>query len=515
MKEVDSKAYNVFRSTLLGTINNVLIVVLSFLSRKLFLQYIGLDYLSVAQVINNLLTIVAFSELGLSNAVLYMLYKPVANDDKKTILRILFLYRRFNRYIGLLILAVGLIVMPALPMFVKTSVPISTVFLIYLINLCLIVSTYFYTYRSILLSVYQKDYIISAISSVISFMRVISQCLIIYITHDYLCFLFLGVISTLIQNLLVYYKTGMLYPFATCFRSVENDLLLLNSDKKILKNNVFSMASVRIAAIVINNTDIVLISWLNTLMVGLIANYMSVSNCLKNLVTILQNALIHSVGISIEERGYEERYHLFRCVLLVNTFIGGIVFVYLGTVWNDIIELWIGKEYIIDIDIVILLLLNVSWGFFIATIWMFRDAAGLFTKVRKMLLFNVILNLLLSIVFGFYLGISGVFLGTIIADIFTDFWYDSKLVYNVLFNRSDYFDYIKHVINNVLITALLTFILNEFFVMLGVSLLSLLIKSSLSICIYMMAFYFIYRRKDEFVYLCNQLIKLKKRLKKG
>ena len=512
MKEVNSKAYNVFRSTVLGAINNVLIVGLSFLSRKLFLQYIGLDYLSVAQVINNLLTIVAFSELGLSNAVLYMLYKPVANDDKKSILRIIYLYRRFNRYIGLLILAVGLIIMPTLPMFVKTSVPLSTIFLIYLINLCLIVSTYFYTYRSILLSAYQKDYIISAISSIISFIRILFQCLIIYFTHDYLCFLFLEVISSLTQNLLVYYKIGILYPFITRLRLAENDLLLLNADKKILKSNVLSMASVRIAAIVINNTDIVLISWLNTLMVGLTANYMSVSNCIKSLVAILQNSLMHSVGISIEERAQEERYRLFRCVLLVNTFIGGVVFIWLGTVWNDIIELWIGKEYIIDIYIVILLLLNVSWGFFIATIWMFRDTAGLFTKVRKMLLLNAILNLLLSIVLCFYLGVAGVFLGTIVADLLTDFWYDSKLVYNDLFNRSDYLNYIKHVIKNVFLVTTLTFTLNEFFVMFDVSLLSLLIKSSLSICIYMMAFYFIYRRKDEFTYLCNQIIKLKKRL---
>ena len=68
-----SKAYNVLLSTLTGLSNSIILLILNLISRNLFLQYIGIEYLSVAQVINDLLTVIAFSELGVTNAVLYML----------------------------------------------------------------------------------------------------------------------------------------------------------------------------------------------------------------------------------------------------------------------------------------------------------------------------------------------------------------------------------------------------------------------------------------------------------
>ena len=92
-----SKIYNVIRNTGMGICNSLVLLGLNLLSRNLFLQYVGLEYLSMAQVINNMLTLAAFSELGLSNAVLYMLYKPVAQKNEMAIMQILFLYRQFNR----------------------------------------------------------------------------------------------------------------------------------------------------------------------------------------------------------------------------------------------------------------------------------------------------------------------------------------------------------------------------------------------------------------------------------
>ena len=94
-----SKAYNVLLSTLTGLSNSIILLILNLISRNLFLQYIGIEYLSVAQVINDLLTVIAFSELGVTNAVLYMLYTPVATNNRDKVIKILYLYRNFNRYV--------------------------------------------------------------------------------------------------------------------------------------------------------------------------------------------------------------------------------------------------------------------------------------------------------------------------------------------------------------------------------------------------------------------------------
>lgn len=248
-----SKAYNVLLSTLTGLSNSIILLILNLISRNLFLQYIGIEYLSVAQVINDLLTVIAFSELGLTNAVLYMLYTPVAMNNRDKVIRILYLYRNFNRYVGICIAIIGLLAMPTLSLFIRTDVPYSTVQLIYLMNLFTSVSSYFYTYRSIMLSVNQKDYVASIISTGCSVIRIIIQCIIIYYTHDYILFLLTSIIATVLQNTIIYYKVGKIYPYI-CNLSKLNKNIEISQEKKDLKSNILSMAFVKITGIAIHNT---------------------------------------------------------------------------------------------------------------------------------------------------------------------------------------------------------------------------------------------------------------------
>ena len=207
-----TKTVNVIRSTATGIANSLIILLLNLISQKLFLQYIGIEYLSVAQVITNLLVVLSFTELGLSHSVTYMLYEPVASDNREEICRILHLYRKFNRYVGCIIGIVGLFFMPFLHLFIKTGIDIYMIYIIYLLNLFTSVSSYFYSYRNVLLGAHQKDYVSSIISTAVSLGRVIIQCFLIYITHSYLVFLIVGLCASIIQNAIIYFLTGKMYP---------------------------------------------------------------------------------------------------------------------------------------------------------------------------------------------------------------------------------------------------------------------------------------------------------------
>ena len=93
----NSKLKNVIRSTFFGCLYHLSKFVMGLVSRKLFLLYIGIEYLSVAQVISSLLTVLSFSEMGIQNAVLFMLYKPMAEENISDIQQLTMLYRKFNR----------------------------------------------------------------------------------------------------------------------------------------------------------------------------------------------------------------------------------------------------------------------------------------------------------------------------------------------------------------------------------------------------------------------------------
>ena len=61
-----SKTENALRNAVIGITNNVVVLVLHLLSRKLFLRYLGIEYLSVEQVARSLLSILSFSEMPCS-----------------------------------------------------------------------------------------------------------------------------------------------------------------------------------------------------------------------------------------------------------------------------------------------------------------------------------------------------------------------------------------------------------------------------------------------------------------
>lgn len=490
----NSKTQHVIKSTFFGILNNITVAILNFVSRKLFLEYIGLEYLSVSQVVTNLLVVLSFTELGLSNSVLYMLYKPVAEGDEGTVKRIISLYKRYNYVVGAAISVLGLALMPFLHMFISTSIPMAQIYIFFLLNLIYTVSSYFCTYRAILLSAYQQDYISSVISAAVSLCRLILQCAIIVLTKSYLFYLITTILIGLLQNLIIYYKVGKLYPYIKRLKKQE----ALPAHRKELLKNVKAMFSVKVTGIVINNTDNILVSMINTIMVGVCANYTSISTQLKSMMLVFNNSLMHSLGIAGVEHSKEQQYSLFKKVLLVNTFLSGAISVPLGVLWDDFIILWIGEQYLLPPQIMWAILINFIWNVISASIWMFRDANGLFVYVKKMLLLNAASNLILSIIFGKIWGIAGVYIATIIADIFTDFWYDSDLVYRQLFDKKNARKYRVYITLCMVAISFIIYLCKLYMSQWEINIFHWILKGAISLGIYVIIFVLFHFKTNAF-----------------
>lgn len=443
--DTKSKVKTVGYNTFIGVLNNVVLVALNLISRKMFLRYIGIEYLSVGQVINNILSVLAFSELGVSNAVLYMLYKPVAENDNEKITRIIAYYRKINKLIGLVILIAGMISSLFINRIINTSIPILNVYIIFAINLLYSASSYLCTYRQVLINAKEMNYIISKVSLRVNLIGIVIQCLIIYYTKNYYIYLLATITVASIINWMLYYKAGKLYPYL----KEEKASNISSSEKTELITNVKSMFAVKFCSIVINNTDNILVSLFDLLMVGYCANYSIISTRIRGLISVFYNSVIYSLGVSNVNNSSEKKYYLFKCFLLINTFIASITALLLGVLWDDFIVLWLGNSYLIPAKVLNSLLLNYTWIMMITGIWVFRDTNGLFVFVKKVLVINAVVNLVLSILCGKIIGVAGVYFATIIADGVTSFWYDAKLVYKKVFDRTDYWKYLLFVIFNV------------------------------------------------------------------
>lgn len=491
---MESKVKKVARNTAMGIINNIALGVLTLIARKMFLTYIGIEYLSIGQVINNILSILAFSELGVSNSVLYMLYKPVSEGDTEKIAKIIGTYKKVNRAIGCAIMALGCACMPFLGQFIHTSIPAHTVSLVFALNLLYSASTYFCSYRQILINANQANYIISEISLAVNVISIAVQCMVIYLTHNYIAYLIIMIAMGMCQNLLVYAKAGKMFPYLREYR----DYRLGKAESKELLENVKAMFSVKFCGIVINNTDNVLVSVINTLMVGYCANYTIISTALRGLISIFHNSIVYSLGIASVKSSPQEKYWIFQRFLLINTGIAGITTLLLGVLWDDFIVIWLGKPFLIPAFVMHAILLNFYWTILSAGIWIFRDTNGLFIHVKRMLMLNALLNLVVSVALGKWIGVAGVYFATILADIVTDFWYDAKLVYTTLFGRPHARGYLAYVILNVALTWALVIGLRFALQPMPITAWSFVAKGLIGAAVYLCVFLLIYGRTSAF-----------------
>ena len=60
-------------------------VAISFLTRMIFVKYLSSEYLGINGLFTNILTMISLAELGVGSAMVYSLYKPIAEENTEKI----------------------------------------------------------------------------------------------------------------------------------------------------------------------------------------------------------------------------------------------------------------------------------------------------------------------------------------------------------------------------------------------------------------------------------------------
>ena len=81
-----------------------LTLALSFFSRKIFLDTLGVDFVGLTSTLQNLLGFLNLAELGISTAIGYVLYKPLFEQNKLKINEIISVFGYLYHWIGKIML---------------------------------------------------------------------------------------------------------------------------------------------------------------------------------------------------------------------------------------------------------------------------------------------------------------------------------------------------------------------------------------------------------------------------
>ena len=133
MKERSRTEYSLI-NIFTGMGGYIINTMLGFVCRIIFVRMLSADYLGVNGLFSNILTMLSLAELGISNAIIYALYKPVACKDEKRIASLMKFYRTAYRIIGVAVAVVGLLMLPFLKLIINTPPAIKeNIYVLYLI----------------------------------------------------------------------------------------------------------------------------------------------------------------------------------------------------------------------------------------------------------------------------------------------------------------------------------------------------------------------------------------------
>ena len=99
----------IISNSAISLVYKVVIIVLGFVTRGLFIHYLGEELLGLSTLYATLLDLLNLADLGLGVALMFQLYEPLVRGDVEKQSRILTAARKIYSFIGLFILAAGII----------------------------------------------------------------------------------------------------------------------------------------------------------------------------------------------------------------------------------------------------------------------------------------------------------------------------------------------------------------------------------------------------------------------
>lgn len=499
----ETRTQNSVRNIIFGVSGQLLIIILRFINQLVFIQVLGVTYLGINGLFTNILSMLSLADLGISTAIIQSMYKPLAINDKNKLKAIMKFYEKAYRVIGFGVAIIGICLIPFLNFFIKDNIDIQNLITIYLLFLTNSVLTYFFAYKQSIIIADQKFHITSIYRSIFSTIQTLSQIIILFFTGDFILYLVIQIICTLLNNLLLSRKADKIYPF---LKERGVDKLDKKSTKEIYEK-IRALVLFRIGGVILNGSNNIIISLtLGVYWVGLISNYTLIISSVSILIFQIFTSIAASLGNFNTTESNEKKEYMYNSLNFLNFWLLGICSICFWNLSNTFIHLWIGENFLIKDSILFILIVNFYVIGYQSGSVIFRETIGLFSEMRYIPLIASIINIVMSLLLVNYMGISGIFLATIISRLLTFTWYEPYKMYKVVFKKNvltHYYNYIWYFSVMVLTGYFTTFLAKN---ITGISYLTLLGKGFICLLIPNLLFYFIFRKTKEFKYL-KEIIK--------
>lgn len=437
-----------------------ILILLGFISRKVMIDSIGVEYLGINGLMNNILVILSLAESGIGVAMIYSLYKPLAENDITKVKALMNFYKNSYRALAVFTALIGLSILPFLDKLMKDNT-IENSIIIYLLFLFSSVCSYLYSYKISMNNADQNKYISTIFNTVTQIIVLIVKVVILYLTKNYILFLSIDIAATLIKNIILSKIIDSRYPYLKDKTKVKLD----EDTKRELAINIKALFLGKIGYVISTASDnLVISSFISIKTVGLYSNYTVLTSSVSGFVSTFISSITASIGNLIAKESKEKVYEIFKVTSLVNFWLYGLSSICLYCLSEPFIGLWLGEQYIMGKTVLFLITLNFLIGGLMAPIDSIKSAAGLYYLDRYIPIIAASVNIIISVILVGPFGIVGVFLGTLISTIMFSFWIKPVIVYKNVFEKNyiEYFIDIAIKIGSILIVGAICSLLGDY-----------------------------------------------------
>lgn len=483
----DGRTISAAKNFKFNMLNKIVTIILSFISRTIFIWGFGVSFLGINGLFNDILNLLSMTDLGFSTAISFSFYKLLANNDYNQIAALTNFYKKIYQKIALAVLIIGIAIIPALPYLIKLDKNIPLLNVYYLFSLSNVVFSYLFIYKTSILTADQKNYVVVKITIISNIIKTILQITSIFFFKNYIIYLIIGTATTLFNNIYASKVASQYYPF------INRNIQLDSKHKTSIFKNIYSAFIYKVSSVLLTATDNILISVIaGTISVGLYSNYLLIQTTSITFFTLIFSSLTASIGNLIATEGYKKRLSIFKITQSIGFVLGCIIVPCYITLINDFIRIWLGSKFLYGNNVVLVIGLNMYLATVLQPLWLYRDATGLYNKTKWIMLICAIENIFLSIVLGKIFGIFGIIFASSISRISTYIWYEPLFLYKEYFNEnpsSYFYALIKNFILIVLITIICsiissTIIVNNFALWFVKALLFLIITTLVAVISY-------------------------------
>ncbi|MHC0456065.1 oligosaccharide flippase family protein [Clostridium perfringens] len=491
-----NRTKNATRNIIFGMILKIYQLLIPFVMRTAMIYLLGIEYLGLNSLFTSVLQVLNLAELGVGSAMVFSMYKPIAEDDKETICALMNLYKIYYRIIGAVVLIAGVILLPFIPNLISGFIPDDiNVYILYLINLgATVLSYWIFAYKNSILQAHQRVDVTSKVMLITESLKYVFQLSALAISHNYYYFVIVVLFSQVITNIVTAVVSDKMYPQ---YKPIGN---LSKIEKVQINRRIRDLFTSKIGSVIVNSSDTIVISaFLGLTILAIYQNYFYLITAVIGMVSIIFNACTAGIGNSLVMETKEKNFLDLQKLTFIISWIAGICSCCFLCLFQPFMKIWVGEKMLLDFSVIICLCVYYFIYEINQLLNMYKDAAGIWHEDRFRPLITALTNLSLNLIMVQFMGIYGIILSTVISMLLVGVPWLLHNLFTVLFDKKFLKPYIFKLIKYTIVVILSCIVTYYVCILIQLSdCLTIVVRGILCIIIPNSLYFLAYRNTEEF-----------------